>query len=250
MDGFLKKEIKNYGSLIITEKGEGYIKDPETYLIPEDRDFDSSPKTDNNINKRSVIDQELMSSLIKLRKKVAQKFSVPPFVVFQEFSLEEMTYKYPINLEELKNINGVGEGKANKFGHDFISLIKGYVNENNIERPDDVKLRTSGAKSASKLSLIQNIDKKIPLDEIINSKGVEFSQLLFELESIVFSGTKLNIDYYINDILDEDQQLDLHDYFIGANNEDVSVALQEFDGEFDEDDIRLYRIKFISDIAN
>ena len=250
MDGFLKKEIKNYGSLIITEKGEGYIKDPETYLIPEDRNFDSSPKTDNNINKRSVIDQELMSSLIKLRKKVAQKFSVPPFVVFQEFSLEEMTYKYPINLEELKNINGVGEGKANKFGHDFISLIKGYVNENNIERPDDVKLRTSGAKSASKLSLIQNIDKKIPLDEIINSKGVEFSQLLFELESIVFSGTKLNIDYYINDILDEDQQLDLHEYFIGTNNEDVSLALQELEGEFDEDEIRLYRIKFINDIAN
>ena len=250
MDGFFKKEIKNYGSLIITEKGEGYIKDPKTYLIPEDRDFDSSPKTDNNINKRSVIDQELMSSLIKLRKKVAQKFSVPPFVVFQEFSLEEMTYKYPINLEELKNINGVGEGKANKFGHDFISLIKGYVNENNIERPDDVKLRTSGAKSASKLSLIQNIDKKIPLDEISDSKGVKFSQLLFELESIVFSGTKLNIDYYINDILDEDQQLDLHEYFIGANNEDVSVALKELEGEFDEDEIRLYRIKFINDIAN
>ena len=250
MDGFFKKEIKNYGSLIITEKGEGYIKDPETYLIPEDRDFDSSPKTDNNINKRSVIDQELMSSLIKLRKKVAQKFSVPPFVVFQEFSLEEMTYKYPINLEELKNINGVGEGKANKFGHDFISLIKGYVNENNIKRPDDVKLRTSGAKSASKLSLIQNIDKKIPLDEISDSKGVKFSQLLFELESIVFSGTKLNIDYYINDILDEDQQLDLHEYFIEANNEDVSIALQELDGEFDEDEIRLYRIKFINDIAN
>ena len=250
MDGFFKKEIKNYGSLIITEKGEGYIKDPETYLIPEDRDFDSSPKRDNNINKRSVIDQELMSSLIKLRKKVAQKFSVPPFVVFQEFSLEEMTYKYPINLEELKNINGVGEGKANKFGHDFISLIKGYVNENNIERHDDVKLRTSGAKSASKLSLIQNIDKKIPLDEISDSKGVKFSQLLFELESIVFSGTKLNIDYYINDILDEDQQLDLHEYFIEANNEDVSIALQEFDGEFDEDEIRLYRIKFINDIAN
>ena len=250
MDGFFKKEIKNYGSLIITEKGEGYIKDPETYLIPEDRDFDSSPKTDNNINKRSVIDQELMSSLIKLRKKVAQKFSVPPFVVFQEFSLEEMTYKYPINLEELKNINGVGEGKANKFGHDFISLIKGYVNENNIERHDDVKLRTSGAKSASKLSLIQNIDKKIPLDEISDSKGVKFSQLLFELESIVFSGTKLNIDYYINDILDEDQQLDLYEYFIGANNEDVSVALKELEGEFDEDEIRLYRIKFINDIAN
>ena len=250
MDGFLKKEIKNYGSLIITEKGEGYIKDPETYLIPEDRDFDSSPKTDNNINKRSVIDQELMSSLIKLRKKVAQKFSVPPFVVFQEFSLEEMTYKYPINLEELKNINGVGEGKANKFGHDFMSLIKGYVNENNIERHDDVKLRTSGAKSASKLSLIQNIDKKIPLDEISDSKGVKFSQLLFELESIVFSGTKLNIDYYINDILDEDQQLDLHEYFIGTNNEDVSLALQELEGEFDEDEIRLYRIKFINDIAN
>ena len=250
MDGFFKKEIKNYGSLIITEKGEGYIKDPETYLIPEDRDFDSSPKTDNNINKRSVIDQELMSSLIKLRKKVAQKFSVPPFVVFQEFSLEEMTYKYPINLEELKNINGVGEGKANKFGHDFMSLIKGYVNENNIERPDDVKLRTSGAKSASKLSLIQNIDKKIPLDEISDSKGVKFSQLLFELESIVFSGTKLNIDYYINDILDEDQQLNLHEYFITANNEDVSVALKELEGEFDEDEIRLYRIKFINDIAN
>ena len=250
MDGFLNKEIKNYGSLIITEKGEGYIKDPETYLIPEDRDFDSSPKTDNNINKRSVIDQELMSSLIKLRKKVAQKFSVPPFVVFQEFSLEEMTYKYPINLDELKNINGVGEGKANKFGHDFISLIKGYVNENNIERHDDVKLRTSGAKSASKLSLIQNIDKKIPLDEISDSKGVKFSQLLFELESIVFSGTKLNIDYYINDILDEDQQLDLHEYFIGTNNEDVSVALKELEGEFDEDEIRLYRIKFINDIAN
>ena len=168
----------------------------------------------------------------------------------QEFSLEDMTYKYPTSIEEFKNINGVGEGKVNKFGNYFIKLIKEYIEDNQIQKPDELVLRTSGEKSSKKLSLIQNIDKKIPLDEISDSRGIEFTELLSELESIVFSGTKLDIDYYLEEILDEDQQEELKEYFLESESEDISDALEEFDGDYDEEELRLYRIKFLNDVSN
>ena len=160
-----------------------------------------------------------------------------------------MTYKYPETIDEFKNINGVGEGKVNKFGSQFIELIKKHIQENNIEKSDEIVLRTSGSKSSKKLSLIQNVDKKIPLDEISDSRGIEFNVLLAELESIVFSGTKLNIDYYVDDILDEDQQEELHEYFLESESEDISDALEEFNGEYDEEELRIFRVKFLSDVS-
>ena len=160
-----------------------------------------------------------------------------------------MTLKYPTTLEEFKNINGIGDGKVSKFGNEFIELIKYHIKENNILKPDEIILRTKGLKSTKKLSLIQNIDKKIPLDEISESRGIEFNVLLSELESIVFSGTKLNIDYYVDDILDEDQQEELHEYFLESESEDISDALKEFDGEYDEEELRIFRVKFLSDVS-
>ncbi|MDC6462306.1 HRDC domain-containing protein, partial [Flavobacteriaceae bacterium] len=181
---------------------------------------------------------------------IAEKKSLPPYAILQEFSLEDMTYKYPTTLEEFKNINGVGEGKVVKFGNQFIELIRGYIKDFDIVKSDDIILRTSGLKSSKKLSLIQNIDKKIPLDEISESRGIEFNILLSELESIVFSGTKLDIDYYVDDILDEDQQEELHEYFLESESEDISVALNEFEGDYDEEELRIYRIKFLNDVSN
>ena len=191
-----------------------------------------------------------MDKLKILRKQLSEKYSLPPYAIVQEFSLEDMTYKYPIELDEFKNINGIGEGKVKKFGNYFIDLIKRYIDENNIERPEDLILRTSGEKSSKKLSLIQNIDKKIPLDEISQSRGIEFNELLSELESIVFSGTKLDIDYYVEEILDEDQQDELKEYFMDSESEDISQALEEFQGDYEEEELRLYRIKFINEVSN
>ena len=191
-----------------------------------------------------------MNKLILLRKDIAKKSSLPPYAILQEFSLEDMTFKYPTSLEEFKNINGVGEGKVGKFGNYFIKLIKEYVEENQIQKPEDFILRTSGEKSSKKLSLIQNIDKKIPLDEISESRGIDFDEILSELESIVFSGTKLDIDYYIDEILDEDQQEELKEYFLESESEDILEALEEFDGDYDEEELRLYRIKFLNDVSN
>ena len=216
----------------------------------KDNDFSISHKTKKNLIKASVIDAELMKRLVILRKNIAEKKSLPPYAILQEFSLEDMTYKYPTTLEEFKNINGVGEGKVVKFGNQFIELIRDYIKEFDIVKSEDIVLRTSGSKSSKKLSLIQNIDKKIPLDEISESRGIEFNILLSELESIVFSGTKLDIDYYVDDILDEDQQEELHEYFIDSESEDILVALDEFEGDYDEEELRIYRIKFLNDVSN
>jgi ATP-dependent DNA helicase RecQ len=216
----------------------------------KDNDFSISHKTKKELIKASVIDAELMKRLVTLRKSIAEKKSLPPYTIVQEFSLEDMTYKYPTTLEEFKNINGVGEGKVVKFGNQFIELIKDYIKEFDIVKSEDIVLRTSGSKSSKKLSLIQNIDKKIPLDEISESRGIEFNILLSELESIVFSGTKLDIDYYVDDILDEDQQEELHEYFIDSESEDILVALDEFEGDYDEEELRIYRIKFLNDVSN
>ncbi len=250
VEGILEKDINDLGSVKISKLGKEYISNPTAFFISRDNDFSKSHKRKPGLAKVSIVDIELMKKLIILRKDIAKKKSLPPYAILQEFSLEDMTYKYPTSLDEFKNINGVGEGKVVKFGHQFIKLIKEYIEENDIVKSDEVVLRTSGSKSSKKLSLIQNVDKKIPLDEISESRGIEFNVLLLELESIVFSGTKLNIDYYVDDILDEDQQEELHEYFLESESEDILIALQELDGEYDEEELRIYRIKFLSDVSN
>ena len=250
VDGILIRDINDIGALKITDHGKKFLNEQNKFDISIDNDFNVDNKPKHTNVKTGVIDTNLMGKLIMLRKDIAKKNSLPPYAILQEFSLEDMTYKYPTSLEEFKNINGVGEGKVNKFGNYFIKLIKEYIEENQIQKPDDLVLRTSGEKSSKKLSLIQNIDKKIPLDEISDSRGIEFTELLSELESIVFSGTKLDIDYYLEEILDEDQQEELKEYFLESESEDISDALEEFDGDYDEEELRLYRIKFLNDVSN
>jgi len=250
VDGILIRDINDIGSLKITDYGKQYLNEQDKFDISIDNDFSVENRPKHTSVKTGVIDNNLMNKLIILRKEIAKKNSLPPYAILQEFSLEDMTYKYPTSIEEFKNINGVGEGKVNKFGNYFIKLIKEYIEDNQIQKPDELVLRTSGEKSSKKLSLIQNIDKKIPLDEISDSRGIEFNELLSELESIVFSGTKLDIDYYLEEILDEDQQEELKEYFLESESEDISDALKEFDGDYDEEELRLYRIKFLNDVSN
>ena len=250
VDGILIRDINDIGSLKITDYGKQYLNEQDKFDISIDNDFSVENRPKHASLKTGVIDNNLMNKLIILRKEIAKKNSLPPYAILQEFSLEDMTYKYPTSIEEFKNINGVGEGKVNKFGNYFIKLIKEYIEDNQIQKPDELVLRTSGEKSSKKLSLIQNIDKKIPLDEISDSRGIEFNELLSELESIVFSGTKLDIDYYLEEILDEDQQEELKEYFLESESEDISDALKEFDGDYDEEELRLYRIKFLNDVSN
>ena len=250
VDGILIRDINDIGSLKITNYGREYLNKFDKYDISVDNDFSVEDIVNHTNLKTGVIDTNLMNKLILLRKDIAKKSSLPPYAILQEFSLEDMTYKYPTSLEEFKNINGVGEGKVSKFGNYFIKLIKEYIEENQIQKPEDLILRTSGEKSSKKLSLIQNIDKKIPLDEISESRGIEFAEILSELESIVFSGTKLDIDYYLDEILDEDQQEELKEYFLESESEDILDALEEFDGDYDEQELRLYRIKFLNDVSN
>ena len=250
VDGIFEKDINDFNSVKLTPKGKDFYLNPKKFYVSRDNDFTKTFKINNESNKVSVVDSELMKKLITLRKEIAKNKSLPPYAIFQEFSLEDMTYKYPTSLDEFKNINGVGDGKVIKFGFQFVELIKKHIRENNIIKSDEIILRTSGSKSSKKLSLIQNIDKKIPLDELSESRGIEFNILLSELESIVFSGTKLDIDYYVDDILDDEQQEELNEYFLESESEDIKFALEEFDKQYDEDELRIYRIKFINDVSN
>ena len=249
VEGFLEKDISDFTSVKISNSGIEFISNPTEFYVSRDNDFSKTKKIENQSVKASVIDDDLFNKLKILRKEIAKSKSLPPYAIFQEFSLEDMTYKYPETIDEFKNINGVGEGKVKKFGSQFIELIKKHIQENNIKKSDEIVLRTSGSKSSKKLSLIQNVDKKIPLDEISESRGIEFNVLLAELESIVFSGTKLNIDYYVDDILDQDQQEELHEYFLESESENISDALKEFEGEYDEEELRIFRVKFLSDVS-
>jgi len=249
VEGFLEKDISDFTSVKISNSGIKFISNPTEFYVSRDNDFSKTKKIENQSVKASVIDNGLFNKLKILRKEIAKSKSLPPYAIFQEFSLEDMTYKYPETIDEFKNINGVGEGKVKKFGSQFIELIKKHIQENNIKKSDEIVLRTSGSKSSKKLSLIQNVDKKIPLDEISESRGIEFNVLITELESIVFSGTKLNIDYYVDDILDQDQQEELHEYFLESESENISDALKEFEGEYDEEELRIFRVKFLSDVS-
>ena len=251
--GYLKKEIEQYGVLKLSEKGQDFIKNPHSFLMTEDHVY--SEENDANIitNTKASggsVDQVLMSLLKDLRKSVAKKIGVPPFVVFQDPSLEDMTLKYPIDLNELANVHGVGDGKAKKYGKEFVKLIASYVEENDITRPDDLIVKSTGVNSGLKLYIIQNTDKKLPLADIANSKGLEMGELVKVMERIIYSGTKINIDYCIDELLDEDQQEEILEYFMEAESDRIQDAMDEFDGDYDDEELRLMRIKFISEVAN
>ncbi|AWG25408.1 DNA helicase RecQ [Flavobacterium kingsejongi] len=252
VDGMLSKDIETYGVVKLTPKGEEFIKNPQSFLMSEDHEYNETEDEAIVTAAKSsgTADEQLMVYLKDLRKKVAKKLGVPPFVVFQDPSLEDMALKYPVSIEELGNVHGVGEGKAKKYGKDFVDLISKYVEENDIVRPDDLVVKSTGANSALKLYIIQNIDRKLPLNDIASAKGLQMDALLKEMEQIVYSGTKLNIKYWIDDLLDEDQQEEIHDYFMESESDNIKDALKEFDGEYDFDELRLMRIKFISEVAN
>jgi ATP-dependent DNA helicase RecQ len=197
-----------------------------------------------------VADENLFKLLKAELKKVAHTLDLPPFVIFQEPSLEDMALKYPITMEELSNVHGVGEGKAKKYGKPFLKLIQNYVEENDIIRPEDFVVKSTGSNSSLKLYIIQNVDRKLALPDIANAKGLEMPEFIKEMEAIVYSGTKLNIDYWIDEVLDEDQQEEIHEYFLEAKSDKIEEAMDEFDGDYDEEELRLYRIKFISEVGN
>ncbi|HET8839382.1 MAG TPA: ATP-dependent DNA helicase RecQ [Flavobacteriaceae bacterium] len=250
--GFLRKDIESYGVVKITEKGQEFLKSPSSFMMAEDHKYDQEG-SDNIIAQQKGgggTDAKLLKMLMDLRKRVAKRKNVPPFVVFQEPSLEDMALKYPMTMEELSNIHGVGEGKAKKFGKDFIELIGQYVEENEILRPDDLVVKSTGANSALKLYIIQSVDRKLPLTDIAQAKGMEMPEFIKEMEAIVNSGTKLNISYWIDELLDEEQQEEVHEYFLEAETDEIEDAMEEFEGDYDYDELRLYRIKFLSEVAN
>ena len=249
VNGLIRKDIETYGVMFITEKGKAYLKDVTSFMMTEDHSFEEEPETTNSAN-TSVADPVLLDMLKDLRKKVAKQKGVPPFVVFQDPSLEDMALKYPITIQELTNVHGIGEGKAKKFGTEFVKLIERYVEENDIIRPEDLIVKTTGSNSALKLFIIQNIDRKLPLPDIAQAKGLEMDDFLKEMEQIVYSGTKLNIDYWVNEIFDEEQQEELHEYFMEAESDKISIASKEFGGDYEDDELRIYRLKFISEVAN
>ena len=250
--GYLKKDVENYGLLKLTSAGKKFLKNPVSFMIVEDNefneDYESSSEHDGGI---SALDQTLSAMLKDLRKKVSRKLERPPYVIFQDVSIEQMATDYPVTLEELKNIQGVGEGKVRQpYAKEFVDLIKRYCEENEIERQADMRVRTVAKKSILKVKIIQAIDRQIALDDIATAQGLEFEELLDEVEAIVYSGTKLNIDYFLDEVMDEDHVDDIYDYFADSESDSLEDAINELGGECTEDEIRLVRIKFISDMAN
>ena len=252
VEGYLSKDIETYGILKVTDKGLDFIKNPTSFMMSEDHEYNETE--DEAIvtaaKATGAADEVLMTMLRDLRKKVAKKLGVPPFVVFQDPSLEDMALKYPISIDEMSNVHGVGEGKAKKYGSEFIELISRYVDDNDIVRPDDLVVKSTGVNSINKLYIIQNVDRKLSLEDIASAKGLTMDALIKELEQIVYSGTKLNIKYWIDEMLDDEQQEEIYDYFMESNSDNIEEALNEFDGEYDLDELRFMRIKFISEVAN
>ena len=249
--GYLEKDIENYGLLKITPKGKEFMKKPVSFKITEDHEFEEE---EEEIPVRGgascAVDPVLYSMMKDLRKRLSKRLEVPPFVIFQDPSLEAMATTYPITLEELQNIQGVGAGKAKRYGAEFIALIKRHVEENEIERPEDLRVKTVANKSKLKVSIVQSIDRKVALDDIAVSKGLEFGELLDEVEAIVYSGTRINIDYFLNDVMDEDHIEDIYEYFKDSETDDLEEAIEELGGDYTEEEIRLVRIKFLSEMAN
>ena len=250
--GYLKKDVENYGLLKLTAAGKRYLKDPKSFMIVADKEFkddyvESGHDSGNNVE---ALDPALFAMLKALRKNVAKKHKLPPYVIFQDISLEQMATMYPHDLQELQNIQGVGAGKAKRYGKEFCKLIHDYCQENGIERPEEIRVKTVAKKSLLKVSIIQAIDRQVDLEDLASAKGLEFADLLDEIEAIVYSGTKLNIDYFIEDRIDDDKIDDIYDYFMESETDDLDAALDELDEDYTEEDIRLIRIKFLSEQAN
>ena len=250
--GYLSKDVENYGLLKVTPAGHKFLKKPKSFKIVEDNDFDEEEveETPMRSGAACAVDPALYSMLKDLRKKMSKHLDVPPYVIFQDPSLEAMATIYPVTLEELQNIPGVGAGKAKRYGKEFCELIKRHCDENEIDRPEDLRVRTVANKSKLKVSIIQSIDRKVALDDIANAKGIDFNELLDEIEAIVYSGTKLNIDFFLDEIMDEDHMEDIYEYFKESTTDNLDDAMDELGDEYTEDEIRLVRIKFISEMAN
>ncbi len=250
----IRKEIETYGVLKLTESGKAFIKEPHTVKMAEDHDYDNLAKSEQRLSAQrdgeSTVDEALSKNLKALRRETARKHNVPPFAVLSDASLIEMTWQYPVNLTELIRISGIGEGKAKKFGQPFVSYIAKYVAENDIYRPRDIVVKSVGSKSALKLYVVRSVDRKLPLEDIANAKGLTMEELVAEMESIVRSGTKLDIGYHIDEVLDSEQQAEIYDYFMGAETDEISDAYEAFDGDYDGGELQLMRIKFMSEVAN
>lgn len=249
--GLVRKDIETYGVLKLTDEGRAFMEAPKSFVLIEERDYlviDDEPVVQTN--KGGAFDEVLYNQLVDLRKTLSKKMEVPPFVIFQEPSLKDMCLQYPTSIEELTNIQGVGNGKATRYGAPFVSLVKDYVEQNNIDRPQDMVVKSVVNKSGLKVKLIQNIDRKLPLEDIGNAQGKSVEQIIDEIEAIVSSGTRVNINYYIDDILDEDNQEEIYEYFSEAETDDLIEAYKEFDGDYSEEELRLMRIKFMSEMAN
>ena len=250
--GYLKKEVENYGILKITSAGKKFLKAPQSFMIVKDAEFnDDIDSGGEHEGTAGALDPTLAAMLRDLRKKVSKRMERPPYVIFQDVSIDQMATDYPVTLEELKNIQGVGEGKVKQpYAKEFVDLIKKYCEENDIERQVDMRVRTVAKKSMLKVKIIQSIDRQIALDDIANAQGIDFDELLSEIEAIVYSGTKLNIDYFLEEVMDEDHIDDIYDYFADSDTDRLSVAQEELGGDYSEDEIRLVRIKFLSEMAN
>ncbi|MBZ4675585.1 MAG: recQ [Anaerophaga sp.] len=250
--GLLSKDIENYGLLKVTQKGHEYIKKPYSISLTRDHDYDELEQESRSAGGTAALDTGLFSMLKDLRKQISKKKNLPPFVIFQDPSLEAMATYYPVTLEELQNMPGVGAGKAKRYGKEFVELIQRHVEENEIERPMDMVVKTVANKSKLKVSIIQSIDRQVSLDDIADSKGIDLLELLNEIESIVYSGTRVNIDYYINQVMDEEHRDDIFYYFKeDAETDDITTALEELgEDEYSEEDVRMVRIKFISEVGN
>jgi ATP-dependent DNA helicase RecQ len=250
--GYLAKDIENYGLLKITSKGKFFMKKPVSFKVVKDNEFDEDENSETPLRSGGscAVDPALYSIMKDLRKKLSKQLEVPPFVIFQDPSLEAMATTYPVTLEELQNIPGVGAGKAKRYGSEFIAVIRKYVEENEIERPEDMRVRTVPNRSKLKVWIVQSIDRKIALDDIAISKGLEFDELLDEIETIVYSGTRINIDYFINEAMDEDHILDIYAYFRESETDRLEEAIKELGSEYTEEEIRLVRVKFLSELAN
>lgn len=249
--GYLKKDVENYGLLKLTAEGRRFRKKPRPFQIVLDNEFNfSEDEEELGEGRGNALDPALYRMLVDLRKDVAKRVNLPPYVIFMDVSLEQMATLYPVKLEELQNIQGVGAGKARKFGKPFVELIRKHCEENDIERPEDMRIRTVAKKSMLKVKIIKSIDAKMALDDIAIAEGIDFEELLDEIDTIVYSGTKLNIDYFLEEVMDEDHVDEIYGYFMESETDDLEVAMKELGSEYEEDEIRLVRVKFMSEKAN
>ena len=248
--GYLKKDVENYGILKITPSGKKFMKNPQSFMIVKDNEFNEDEEDDSHEGGSSALDPTLHAMLKDLRKKVSARLKLPPYIIFQDISLEQMATVYPITLEDLQNVQGVGAGKARRYGKEFVALIKKYCEENEIERPEDLRVRTVAKKSVLKVKIIQSIDRQVALDDIAEAQGIDFDALLDEVEAIVYSGTKINIDYFLEEVIDDDHVDDIYEYFKESETDDLETAMEELGEDYTEEEVRLVRIKFISDMGN